>query len=137
MTEVARRTYEIGGKKFYQTELVWGQVRWIQELMGSSIEVNLAQILDIFGVKLARFAAIVLVDEGTTQSDKVLVQGTAGVDALEQFLLGELKPSLASTLVADFFDLTNLASLLNVILEKSGAVPVKTELPMVTGSQAA
>lgn len=129
--------YVIEERKFYQKELVWGQVRWMQDLMGqSSADINLVQVLDLFGVKLARFAAIVLVEEGVTQSKKVNEQGGEGLDELEKFLLGALTPSIAKRVVADFFDLTNLAGLLEVVLEKSGS-RLSQEKQTATGSPTA
>lgn len=120
MSERVRKMYEVEGRKFYQEELVWGQVKWMQELTGSMS--NLADTLALFGPKLARFLAIVLVEEGKTQFEKVEA-GEAGLEALEKFFLGSLRPSQAKVMVADFFDLTKLGELLEVVLTKLGAPP--------------
>ena len=114
MADTARTPYVIAGRRFYQTELVWGQVRWLHARLKGYPLAALApeQVLELLSEELAGVLAIVLVDEGKTQADKVAA-GPVPVAELEQWLAGHLRPDDAIPILQDFFASAQLPKLLN------------------------
>ncbi len=111
--DVAQRTYRIADKTFYQTELVWGQVRWLHtRTKGYSLRaLEPEHIMELLANELSGILAIILIEAGQTPATKV----QAGMDAvrkLEAWLDATLRPEEAVPIMQDFFTSAQLPKLM-------------------------
>jgi hypothetical protein len=91
-----RKHYQIAGRAFYQDELVWGQVRWLYaRLKGYDLQaLGMDQIFALLAEQLPAILAILLIEEGQTQAEKVQA-GEAKIRDLEAWLEATLHPQEA------------------------------------------
>lgn len=113
MQTTEQRTYRIADKSFYQTELVWGQIRWLHaRVKGYPIHaLKPEQVMDLLAGELSGILAIILIEAGTSPSAKV----EAGLDAvrkLEAWLDATLRPEEAVPIFKDFFTSAQLPKLM-------------------------
>jgi hypothetical protein len=106
-------SYEIGGRKFTQKKLVWGQVKQINNLVkGVQIPAagwTPADLIDILGDKLPYAVAILIIEDNIPLKDK-------NVDELAGFIEGCAYLETILQVIEDFFDINPISS----ILEKLG-----------------
>lgn len=101
-----RKEYVIGGKRFFQKELVWGQVKQVlTEIKGVDLpsSTTTKDVLKIFEDKLPRLVAIVLEQEGVSLKEK-------NIDDLVYFFEWELSTKLIEEIVEDFFGFNPILS---------------------------
>ncbi|MCC7202449.1 MAG: hypothetical protein IT393_07310 [Nitrospirae bacterium] len=113
-----RKEYEIGSKKFYQQELVWGQIKWLIEWARTK-NINLgslssSEILVLIQEELPKIMALVLIEDGKKPADKIS-DGFEGVKGLEEWINSNMTGSIATEVIADFFTLNRPAHLINRI----------------------
>lgn len=93
------KTYEIGGRRFIQRSLVWGQAKQIlKEIEGVELpsEYSVQDILKILEGKLPSLIAIVLIPEGETARTK-------DNKAITEFFEWEMSIDQMAAVVEDFF----------------------------------
>jgi hypothetical protein len=100
-----RKTYTIAGKTFYQEELVFGQEVWLRDhvFRGKAVSaLSSAQLMGMLQQHGMMFLAIILIEEGTTQADKVAA-GWGKVETLAGWLTANVRPREVMEYVHDFF----------------------------------
>jgi hypothetical protein len=106
--------YIIGGEKFFQTKLVWGQIKQIIEELEEveiPIDFTIRDVLSIVGKKLPRLLAIVLIPEGKTARDK-------DVDKMIDLFEWELSAEQITSIIEDFFSCNPIPFWLEKIQER-------------------
>lgn len=133
MEDPTEKHYTIRDRRFYQTELVWGQVRWLHaRLKGYPLTALTAeQVLTLFSEELAGILSIVLIEEGKTPADKVAA-GKTEVAKLESWLDAYMLPDDAIPVMKDFFSSAQLPRL----LAELGTLMSSPMIPARTGSSA-
>jgi hypothetical protein len=108
-----RKHYQITDRAFYQDELVWGQVRWLYaRLKGYDLQaLGMDQVFALLAEQLPAILAILLIEEGQTQAEKVQA-GEAKMRELEAWLEANLHPQEALPVIRDFFVLSRPGELL-------------------------
>lgn len=106
---MAKHIYEIGGKKYRQEELVWGQV---EQLLAVVKNIRLTTfttpgIVAALGERIAEAVAVVLIPEGVDIKDK-----TRDIPTLADELRFGLRPEQIIQVVEDFFGCNPIPSLL-------------------------
>ena len=108
-----KKTYTIGGKKYTQKPLVWGQIKQLKDLMKGvefPADVNVMSTIDALEDTLPKVVAIVLREDGKTLKQK-------DVDALAASCDEHLELETIVDIVEDFF-LCNRTTLLFEKLKK-------------------
>ncbi len=137
-TSVDRKEYEIGGKKYFQKELVWGQVRQLKNLIPPTIALpknfQLPTIMALLGENMHKIIAVLLIPEGGNPKDK-------DVEALAADLEFEISPEMVMKVVEDFFDCNPIVSLseklggmIKTITEKIKSQATTPSTPSVSSS---
>lgn len=110
---MASGAYEIGGKKFTQQKLVWGQVKQLNEIIKGiqipSAGLSPATLISVLGDKLPTVLAIIVREEGKSLKEKDL-------DALAVFMEDEAELDTIVQVVEDFFTINPIT----YIFEKLG-----------------
>lgn len=104
-----KKVYEIGGNKYTQSALVFGQIKWLRDVLcGNKLHsITSDEYVNLILKELPKFLAIVLYMVDSTQSEKVK-SGESGVTDMEIFLSSEI-PShelykVGMEVMNDFFD---------------------------------
>lgn len=106
------KEYEIDGKTYVQKPLVLGQNKQLLRVLDGvemPEQLTLASLLDALGERLYAAIAVVITEKGCSPRDK-------NVDELAGWLEWSMDNATATEVVADFFDLNPVSSL----LEKAG-----------------
>ena len=126
--EQEKFTYVIGGRKYLQRPLVFGQVKQLSKLMKNIVipgNFNPAVLIAAFGEQISAALAIVLCEaasvEGKSQDDIEKYLRERDRAALEAKLDWSIEPETIASVIDDFFDCNPIASL----LEKFGAIGEK------------
>lgn len=126
--DVTEYIYDIGGQKYRQEELVWGQV---EQLLDIIKDLRLSAfttpaIVAALGEKISEAVAVVLIPADTTITAK-----TRDIKGLANELRFVLKPDQIIQVVEDFFACNPIPSLLERV---SGAVEtIRPKLTTATG----
>jgi hypothetical protein len=100
--------YEIGGKKYIQRALVWGQIRQLKSIFQDIAIPATFQPSMIMGLlnddNILKSVAVVLIPDGVNPKDKDL-------EALASELEFGLTPEIVMQVVEDFFDCNPIVSL--------------------------
>lgn len=100
------KTYQIGGRTFTALPMVARQEKWlwphIKTLFQKGEGITTDDIFSLMTDSLTRIAAILLIQEGQTQVQKVRA-GMAGVEQLEAWMEETVSVSELGPVVADFF----------------------------------
>lgn len=130
MEERPGEAFTIGGKTFWLYDLVWGQLRWLyQSLKAYPLHALKAEhIAALLESELSRILAIILVEDGRTQAQKVEA-GLSAVQDLAAWFDAHLRPAEAAPVVQRFFD---PARLQQMALELGSLMAIQTP----TGSNA-
>ncbi len=103
-----RKEYEIAGRKFYQKQIVYGQIVWLRDLLcGKKLNsMTPGEYVNLIISKLPRFLAIILLKENEQQADKVKA-GEAGVLEFENWIIGNVAGeelfTIGMAVINDFF----------------------------------
>jgi hypothetical protein len=116
-------TYEIGGKKYIQKKLVFGQIRQLEsELSGITVtsETTIIQLINklIGGGMLSKFFAIILTPEGTKLKDK-------NIDELASEIEFDIDIELGIKVIEDFFACNQIASIFEKLIKAVEALQKK------------
>jgi len=113
-----KQTYEIGGKTFYQVPLVAGQQQWLYLALSGVVLGGLTHedMLRLLYGRATELAAILLIEEGQTQAQKVR-GGADQVKTLEDWLGATVKVSDLTPVLRDFFDSGQLPELMGSVAE--------------------
>lgn len=141
-TQTETRTYQIGGRTFTAPPVVARQEKWlwpiIKPLFVKGETITADDIFTIMGDSITKIAAIVLVGDGQTQTQKVRA-GWSAVEQLESWLDETVSVSELGPVIADFFAsgqqwkmLTGLAGPLRS--QTTGSTRPSGSLPMATSS---
>jgi hypothetical protein len=96
---VEERIYDIGGKKFIQKPLVWGQVVQLFEILKGTEISTVSSPTDIIlalGHRMPQALAIVLTEEGKSVKDK-------DIEDIASFFEFEVDVSTVAMVIEDFF----------------------------------
>jgi hypothetical protein len=96
---VEERIYDIGGKKFIQKPLVWGQVVQLFEILKGTEISTVSSPTDIIlalGHRMPQALAIVLTEEGKSVRDK-------DIEDIASFFEFEVDVSTVAMVIEDFF----------------------------------
>jgi len=98
--------YEIGGKKYIQKPIVWGQIRQLKNILPriGVQALTIEGVMFALGDQLAKAIAIVLIPEGENPKDK-------DIDALAEEIEFSLDPETILRVIEDFFDCNPIVSL--------------------------
>ncbi len=116
--------YEINGKKYVQTPLVWGQVRQLMNLLkGLEIPTGAGamELIDVIGEKLPQALAIVLTEEGTSVKNKDLTALASEFDF-------DIPLGIMIKVIEDFFECNPTASYLETVARLIGGITGQTSL---------
>ncbi len=108
-----QKSYEIGGRRFYQTELSWQQEKWLADhvFTGKALgAMEHHEVMDLVRSRGPLMLAILLIEDGQTRVQKAQA-GWAGVEQLAAFLAGECTAINVALYVLDFFDLNPAGNL--------------------------
>src|SRR6185503_407289 len=100
------KLYTIADRKFYQAELVFGQEVCLRDQVFRGVAITTLsneKLMDMLQRDAMTFLAIILIEEGKTQAEKV----TAGLAATMEFkdwLTAHVRPREVMEYVHDFFD---------------------------------
>jgi hypothetical protein len=102
MNDAERKTYEIGGRRFYQEPLIAIQDKWIWPIIKDLMfrDMTGTELLDLAMERGTEIASIVLIEEGQTPADKKKA-GLVGVMQLQDWL--DSRVCEFSEVIADFF----------------------------------
>lgn len=103
------KRYEIGGKTYVQRPLVLGQWRQLNDVTKEVIlpkDLNVKNLIMAFGNRLFHVLAVIITEEGKSPRDKDLA-------ALAEEIEFGVTPETALEMIADFFALNPVFSLLN------------------------
>ena len=97
--------YQIGERSFRLSDLKIGQTRWIMQIVkGYSIfDLTPQRLMELFSDHLATMLAIVLVEEGMTQPEKIRA-GMEGVRALAAWFDEHMEPEVCAEVLRDFLE---------------------------------
>lgn len=132
MTE-ARKTYEIGGKAFWQGPLVLGQVEYLLPIIeGLTFETGDAAALGkALGPKLYAALAVVLVEDGQTQGDLVDLLDQGKIEERAAFFRKNIAWSTAAEVVSAFFTHNPITSMPELLATLNRAVTGSLARPMM------
>ncbi len=105
------KKYTIGGKTYIQKPLVLGQWRQLNEVVQTVLlpeELDIKSLIVAFGSRLFTALAIIVTEEGKSPRDK-------NIAALADEIEFGVTPEEALEIIADFFALNPMLSLLNSI----------------------
>lgn len=122
------KEYQIADRKFFQKELVYGQLRLLRDFL-KRIDLNnvsTAQFMDLILADIPALLAIILIPAEQTQQQKVR-DGQAGVDQLRDWLAENLSPSQAKVMVPDFFALNPVENL--ALFNQAGTIGAGLKIP--------
>jgi hypothetical protein len=113
-----KKTYTIGGRTFYQVPLVAGQQQWLYLALSGIVLHGLTHedMLKLLYGRATELAAILLIDEGRTQAEKVQ-GGREQVKELEDWLGATVQVSDLTPVLRDFFDSGQLPALMGSVAE--------------------
>ena len=134
-----QKIYQIADRRFYQEELVFGTEVWLRDEVfhGTSVTaLSQAQLWAMLQECGMMFMAIVLIEEGQTQADKVKA-GLPAVMELRDWFNAHVRPREVMEYVNDFFgwNLGNLWLLVDakaVRPRETGSPSPSSSLVMVT-----
>lgn len=123
MTE-ARKTYQIGGKAFWQGPLVLGQVEYLLPILeGLTFD-------EALGPKLYAALAVVLVEDGQTQGDLVDLLDQGKLEERAVFFRKHIAWSTAAEVVSAFFTHNPITSMPELLATLNRAVTGSLARPM-------
>jgi len=125
-TKEARYNYNIKGRKFYQKQLVLGQLELLIDLlkdMGLEKGLTNIQILSAIGNKLPHVMAITLYEEGKsdikiemkTLEGMLKKQETDEIKELSNFFANSVDITLGIKVITDFFVCTPIGEVLSAL----------------------
>ncbi len=120
-------TYLIAGKRFYQQPVTLGQARLLlARFKGYPLfSLQVEDLIGLLGEQVTAILAIVLIDEGTTLLEKVK-GGSKGLTEFEAWLDVSAEPAEVAKVVSDFFELKQLARVLQLMPAPKVESPVST-----------
>jgi len=147
MTEETKETrydYNIKGRKFYQKQLVLGQLELLIDLlkdMGLEKGLTNIQILSVIGSKMPRVMAIALYEEGksdikieTKTLEGILKkQEVDEIKELSSFFANSVDITLAIKVITDFFVCTPIGEVISVLAR---LIPAAETLPQTAQKEA-
>lgn len=109
---MSERSYEIGGQKYLQKKLVFGQIQQLEEVLRDCTipALNPQAIIAGLGNKICSAIAVVLIPEGVSLKDK-----TRDIEALAEELRFTIEAEQIMEIVNDFFICNPIASLLEML----------------------
>ena len=110
------KQYTVAGKAFMLHDLKIGQTRWIMQVVkGYSVfSLSPQKLLELFSEHLTTLLAIVLVEQGKTQQEKIRA-GWDGIRTLAAWFDENMDPDVCAEVLRDFLESGRLQKAMTLI----------------------